>query len=335
MSYETPIGIVTPPTGSLSAADHVKIGTVAEKEGLDFLLVPETWGYEAFTRLGYIAAQTDRIRLGTGVVPVQTRTPSLIGQSAATLAEISDRDVILGIGPSSEYIIERWHGIPFESTLRWERETIEIVNQILSGEPVDYDGELYELEHYRLRFDPPDANIPTWVAALGEHNCRLTGAFGDGWFPHFAPLSGFDTYREYIERGANEQNRDPDEVKMCPSVTACVLNDGEHAKDRCREEIAFYIGAMGDYLHRTVSEHGYPDTADEIRDRWEEGDKETARDAVTDELLRELAISGTPEEAQADIENYAAVSDEIALFPSKSANHEEIIRTIQNVGAYL
>lgn len=311
----------------------MKITREAETAGYDTVLVPKTWGREAFSRLGYLAAHTNHVSLGTGIVPIYSRSPALLAQAIATIDEPSDRRAVLGIGLSSPTLIKSWHGIEFEHALRRQRETIEIIRAVLSGDTVEYDGRIFDLEHFHLRFDPPRSDVLILVGAQGETNAELTGGFADGWMPNRIPYSALPELREHVDRGARMRDRDPDDVRTVPYVTTCVLDDGDRARRRCRETIAFYLGAMGNFHFRAVAKHGYQDEAERIRDRWKAGDKEGAKAAVTEELLWEIAIAGTLEEAAEMLERYAEVADAVVtLFPT-TVSREEIVEIIESVGS--
>ena len=328
-------GFLLPSSGDLSEDQRMELAQRAEAAGYEQVLVAETWGREAFGRLGYLAAVTDRVTLGTGIVPVHSRSPALLAQAIATLHERSGGRAALGLGLSSPKVIESWHGIEFEPGLRRQRETIEIVRAALSGEPLEYDGRLFDLEHFHLRFEPPDSEIPIYVAAQGETNVELTGGFADGWMPNRIPVSALPDVREHLERGARMQARDPADVATIPYVRTCILEDGRKARDRCRSNLAFYVGAMGEYHFRAVANNGYRGEAERIRDRWQRGDRERAKAAITDELLDEVALAGTPDEVAETLRNYEGVAETVVtLFPN-AATFEEIAETIEHVEALI
>lgn len=328
ISYE--LGLRLPSDESVDCETQLKLGDEASRQGYDALLTSETWGYDAFTRLGYLAATTD-VTLGTSIVPVHSRTPSLLAQSIGTLAELTGGRTILGIGLSSPAVIKEWHGIEFEPALRRQRETIEIVRQILDNEPLAYDGHIFDIEFDSLRFESA-SDISLYVAAQGETNVELTGAFADGWIPSYVPLSELDAGREPLVRGARQQDRDPEAIKTIPSVTTCVLEDGEWARERCRETIAFYIGAMGKYHGNVLARHGYETAVEQIRAYWDDGSYDAARDAIDDDLLDEVALAGTPAHAREWLAEREGEIDGLVTVPSTRATTGEIQETIRHVG---
>ncbi|MEF8973316.1 MAG: LLM class flavin-dependent oxidoreductase [Haloarcula sp.] len=321
------------PSSRIDLVEQMRIGEMAARMGYDTVLTSETWGFDAFTRLGYLAARTN-VRLGTAIVPVHSRTPSLLAQAIGTLSRLSSGAPILGLGLSSPTVMNDWHGVEFEPALRHERETIEIVRKVLSGDPVEYDGHLFNLDFAPVRFVPP-GDISIYLAAQGPTNVRLTGEFADGWMPTYIPLSNLEDARASLVEGARARGRDPDEVVTVPTVTTCVLEDGERARERCRETVAFYIGGMGTYHYRTLAENGYRERANRIRDAWNEEDYEAARAAVSDEILDEVALSGTPEYARQLLSAVPDSVDQLVTVPATRAPVEEIKATVRNVGEIL
>lgn len=318
------------PSSDMDVNDQMRIGKLAAESGYDAVFTSETWGYDAFTRLGYLAAVTD-VSLGTAIVPAHSRTPSLLGQAIGTLAQLTNEQTILGIGLSSPRVVENWYGVKFEPALRREREVIEIVRAVLSGNPVDYDGRLYDLDFGPVRFDPP-TDVPIYLAAQGETNRRLVGEFADGWMPTYIPLSALEDAWDAVRDGVEARDRDPEVVETVPFLTTCVLEDGETARKRCRATVAFYIGAMGEYHYRALADHGFADTADRIREASTDNDYDEARAAVTDELLSEVALAGTPDEVRDQLRSLPDVVDMLVTVPPTRATSEEVAATASHIG---
>ena len=185
------IGFQFPHERKGSVEELLDYARLADRVGYDTIFVPESWSRDAFTTLGAIAAVTERVRLGPGIVNVFSRTPALIAQSIATLDELSGGRAVLGLGTSGPVVIENWHGMSFERALRRTRETVEIVKLALKGGPVDYSGEIFSLKGFRLGFKPVRDDIPIFIASIGPRNNRLAGEIADGWLPIWLPLGGF------------------------------------------------------------------------------------------------------------------------------------------------
>lgn len=326
------LGFAEPGSEKVTPDEQVEVAQEVEAAGFDFLLIPETWGRDAFNRAGYIAAQTN-ITVGTGIIPVHSRSPSLIAQSIATLDEVAD-GAILGLGLSSDNVIEKWHGVEFQPALRRQRETIEIIRQALSGSALDYDGSLFDVEHFRMRFEP-NPDIPICVGAQGPKNCELTGGFADQWWPNRIPLSSLHELREHVNAGAQKQGRDPADIDTVPFATTCILEDGQRARECAAAEIAHYIGAMGEYTLNALTNLGYGDVAQTVNEYWQAGDKEAAITAVSAELLDDITVSGSPEKAYEILNKYSDQCDGLVLLPSKDASSDEVFETITNMAELL
>ena len=167
----------------MSDADLISIAQLAERLGYHTLWTGESWGRDAFIVLTMIACHTKTLRLGTGMVPVFSRTPALIAQSIASLDQISNGRATLGLGTSGRLVVEQWHGLPYHRPLARTREYIEIIRQALSGQAVNYEGQFFRLGRFRLGASPVQANVPVYLASLGPKNLELTGQLADGWLP--------------------------------------------------------------------------------------------------------------------------------------------------------
>ncbi|MEF8781430.1 MAG: TIGR04024 family LLM class F420-dependent oxidoreductase, partial [Haloferacaceae archaeon] len=180
----------------------VSMAQRAEGAGYDRVWLPETWGRDAVTTLALAAERTDRIGLGTSITNVYSRSPALVGQTAATLQEASDGRFRVGLGPSGPEVIQRWHGESFDRPLRRTREYVEIVRAVCAGEEVDYDGDVFDLSGFRLRCDPPEPAPPIDAAGLGPKSVELAGRFADGWHALLLTPDGLRDRLSDLRRGA-------------------------------------------------------------------------------------------------------------------------------------
>jgi coenzyme F420-dependent oxidoreductase len=305
----------------------------AESLGYERVWLPETWGRDAVTVLTSIARETEHVGIGTSIMPLYSRSPALIGQTAATLGEVSDGRFRLGLGPSGPIVIENWHGVEYGNPLRRTRETVDVVREVLSGEEVTYDGEYFDLEGFRLRCDPPDPAPPIDVAGMGPKAVELAGRFADGWHALMLTPDGLADRIEDLERGADLGERDPDDLRVTLSLTCAALDDPERAREIVRQHTAFYVGGMGTFYRENLARQGYEETAHAVYDAWNEGDRERATAAIDDELLDDLAVAGTPEEARDRLESFAALDavDAVSVSFPRAATGEEITSTIDNL----
>jgi coenzyme F420-dependent oxidoreductase len=301
----------------------------AEDGAYDCVWLPETWGRDAVTVLTAIAGQTDEIDLGTSIVNTYSRSPALLGQTAATLQEASDGRFRLGLGPSGPVVIENWHGLEYGNPLRRTRETVEVVRQVLSGETVDYDGEEFSLSGFRLRCEAPNPAPPVEVTGMGPKAVELAGRFADGWHAIMLTPGGLRDRIDDLEQGADLGDRDPEEIQVTAGVTCCALEDEDRARELARQHIGFYVGGMGTFYRDALVRQGY-DEGETIHDAWQVGDREEALAAVSDELLDDLVAAGDPDTARERLARFDDVDgiDSVAVSFPRGADEDEIEATM-------
>ncbi|ELZ05662.1 5,10-methylenetetrahydromethanopterin reductase [Natrialba chahannaoensis JCM 10990] len=307
----------------------VEYAQTAEAGGYDCAWLPETWGRDAVTVLTAIAERTDEIDLGSSIVNTYSRSPALLGQTAATLQEVSEGRFRLGLGPSGPVVIENWHGIEYGNPLKRTRETVDIVRAVLSGDPVEYDGDYFSLSGFRLRCEVPDPSPPVEVTGMGPKAVELAGRFADGWHGIMLTPEGVADRIEDIDRGADLGDRDPDDVQVTIGVTCCALEDASRARDLARQHTAFYIGGMGTFYRDALERQGY-DEAPEIHDAWQAGDRERALELVDEAILDDLCAAGTPAEVREQVERYEAVDgiDAVAVSFPRGADEADVTQTM-------
>ncbi|WP_136715671.1 TIGR04024 family LLM class F420-dependent oxidoreductase [Halorientalis salina] len=302
-----------------------------EQLGYERAWLPETWGRDAVTTLTRIATETDEIGIGTSIMPIYSRTPSLMGQTATTLQEVSDGRFRLGIGPSGPIVIEGWHGEEFGNPLRRTRETIDIVKQVMAGEEVEYDGEYFQLSGFKLRCDPPDPVPPIDAAGMGPKSVELAGRFADGWHALMLTREGLADRMEDFDNGSEMGDRNREDQRVTLSLNCCALDDPEEAERLVRQHIGFYIGGMGTFYRDALARQGYEDEAYEVSEQWASGNREAAMDALPDELIGEIAVAGTPEQAAEQLDAFANIDglDAINISFPRAADHDQILQTME------
>ncbi len=280
-----------------------------EKCGVDLALVAEAYSYDAISQLGYLAAKTSTIELGTGVVPIYSRTPTLLAMTAAGVDYVSDGRFRLGIGTSGPQVVEGFHGVPFDAPLGRTREVVEICRQVWRREKVQFAGKHYQVplpsdrgtglgKPLKLINHPVRERIPITIAALGPKNVELTAEIAEGWQPVFYyPEKAADVWGDALRAG--EAKRDPALGPLDVMVSAG-LAIGDDVEDRlawAKPQLALYIGGMGargrNFYHNLATRYGYGDVADRIQDLYLAGDKAEAIAAVPDELVRNVSLVGS------------------------------------------
>ncbi len=286
----------------------------AERMGVAIAWSAEAWDYDAATPLAYLAAKTSRIRLGSGIFQIGTRTPALVAMTAMALDSMSGGRFILGLGPSGPQVIEGWHGVSFARPIRRTRELIEVVRMVMRGQVVAYEGEIHRLplpggEGKALRSGaPPAEDVPIYIASLGPKNLELTGELADGWLgTSFIPEQA-DVFFDHIRAGAERSGRSLADLDLQAGGGVWFTDDVEGAVQAQKRGLAFSMGAMGSRQHNFYNaayrRQGFADEAAEIQRLWLDGRRDEARALVPDEMVRLTSMVGTEEMVRDRIRAY-------------------------------
>jgi coenzyme F420-dependent oxidoreductase len=320
------IGLTLPRSEDLPRKEIVEVVQQAEAVGYDSVWVGESWARDVFTWLAQLACHTSRIKVASGIATVYSRSPALIAQTIASLDEISEGRVILGLGTSGPIVIENWHGVRFDRPLRRTREYIDIIRLILSGERVDYHGEIFQLKGFRLPFTPARASVPIYVASLGPQNLRLTGELADGWLPIYLDATHLADFQRDIESGAKKAGRTLDAIDVAPYILSCVSEDVAAARRLVQAHLAYYIGGMGTFYAKLIARLGFEDEVARVREAWGKRDRQSAARQVSDAMVARLAICGSPKEGRAQLEQYRAAGVTLPIVSFTHGASREMIR---------
>ena len=327
---ETGLGVHLPVAAQPSLDDLVGIGVRAEELGYDRAWLPETWGRDAVTTLALLAERTDRIGVGSSLFNVYSRSPALLGQTAATLQEASGGRFRVGLGPSGPAVVERWHGVDFDRPLRRTREAVEIVRQVLAGDTVTYDGDGFDLDGFRLRCDPPEPPPPIDVGGMGPTAVELAGRFADGWHALMLSPDGLRDRATDLARGAELGGCSVDDVHVTLVLPAAVSegDGGERARELVTRHVAFYTGGMGTFYRDALVQQGY-DAAGRAHEAWQAGDRDRAVDLVG-AFVDDLGVWGTADAARASLDRFRAVDvvDEVAVAFPRAATADDVAATL-------
>ena len=291
--------------GFREAADQV---VELEKVGVDIALVPEAYSYDAISQLGYLAAKTSTIELGTGVVPIYVRTPTLLAMTAAGLDYVSDGRFRLGIGTSGPQVMEGFHGVAFDAPLGRTREVVDICRQVWRRERVSYNGRYYQIplpadrgtglgKPLHLINHPVRERIPITIAALGPKNVELTAEIAEGWQPvFFHPEKADEVWGDALRAGFAKRDPALGPLDIMVSASLAIGDDVEDRLVWAKPQLALYLGGMGargkNFYHSLATRYGFGDAADHIQDLYLAGRKQEAVDAVPDELVRSVSLVG-------------------------------------------
>ena len=274
----------------------------ADDAGVDSVFVAEAWGQDAFSMLTQLADRTSRIKLGTGIINYYSRTPAALAQHFGTLDEISQGRAVIGIGASSANVIEHFHGIPFNPTLARMKETIEIINMLMAGQPLNYEGKWFKLERgFTLRFKTFRDHIPVFVASFRPRAVKAVAEVADGWMPGWIPIGRVKAEIDRFKAHATAAGRDASKLDIrAPGRVAVALTP--EAREKAREDakgtLAFYVARMGDYYYQQLCDMGFTDECNVIRRAWREQGSSAAYAAVADDLIDSLGVYGSVEECR-------------------------------------
>jgi F420-dependent oxidoreductase-like protein len=300
----------------MAAADQLELVKEAEAAGFDSVWAAEAYGSDAATVLAWLAAQTERIRIGSSIFQMPGRSPAMTAMTAATLDQLSGGRMLLGIGTSGPQVAEGWHGQRFGKQLQRTREYVEILRKTLARERLEYDGETYQLplpdgpgKALKLTIAPVQERIPIYIASIGPKNTQLTGEIADGWLPIFFSPEHVDGSRELLEEGAARSDRTlGPEFDIAPAVNVAIDDDVDRARDQMRHFIALYVGGMGsrerNFYNSLVQRYGFEDAAGEIQDLYLEGKKDEAAAAVPAELIDTITLVGPRDKVRDRLEVY-------------------------------
>jgi F420-dependent oxidoreductase-like protein len=301
-----------------------------EELGFDSVWAGEAYWSDAASVLGWVAAITDRIAIGSAVFQIPARSPAMAAMTAATLDRFSGGRMMLGLGVSGPQVSEGWHGVPFERQLARTRDYVNVVRLALSRERVAYKGETLELplpdglgRPLKLGLAPVQEHLPILIAAMGPRNTALAGEVADGWLPLFYAPEFADELRAPVVDGAEAVGRDPDAVAVCPQVSVFVSDDLEAGRDAMRSMLALYVGGMGsrdkNFYAQLMTRYGFGDEARRIQDLFLDGRKAEAEAAVPVDLIDLTCICG-PEEVVAERlrAHEAAGAQTLILLPTAS-----------------
>src|SRR5689334_19488664 len=297
----------------LTADEQLTLVREAESAGYDSVWAAEAYGSDAATVLAWLAANTEKIKIGSAIFQIPGRSPAMTAMTAATLDNLSNGRVILGIGSSGPQVAEGWHGQRFGKQLARTREYVAILRKALARERLEFDGEIYELplpdgpgKALKLMIAPVQERIPIYIAAIGPKNTQLTGEIADGWMPTFFAPEHVGEFRELLEEGAaraDNGKKIDDSFDIAPNVSLCISDDLDAARDVMRPMLALYVGGMGsrekNFYNALVRRYGFEEAADEVQELYLAGKKDEAAAALPAELIDMTALCG-PRDVIAD-----------------------------------
>ncbi|MBI5878487.1 MAG: LLM class F420-dependent oxidoreductase [Chloroflexi bacterium] len=294
---------------STNNADLIARAQEAERLGYHSLWTAEVYGTDAVTTAAWLLANTSRINVGTGIMQMTARVPTVTAMSAMTLDMLSGGRFLIGIGASGPQVVEGWHGVAYGQPLKRTREYIEIMRAVLAREkPLEHHGDHYDVplrggtglgKPLMLINRPVRAQIPIYIAAIGPQNVAMTAEIADGWLPIFFSPFRMSVWNESLAKGFAKGGKDAAGFDISPSVSVVVGDDLDKCRAQIKPGLAFYIGGMGardkNFYNDLARRYGYEDAARRIQDLFLSRKRDEATAAVPDELVDEVALIGPRE----------------------------------------
>ncbi len=326
------VGLALGARENIPRSVRIAMASEADKAGFHAVFMGESVSSNVFIDLTHVALETSRIELGVAVANVFTRSPTLLAMSAASLDQVSNSRTILGLGTSTQPIIERVHGMEFADPIGRTAEYIDIIRKAWTGDRFDHDGKYFSPSGGRIRVTPPRGEIPIGLASLGPANRRLTGDRADVWLPHLIPRTLFTNAAEPIHQAALDADRSPDDIDIYAYVPAAVTEDEKDARELVRQHIASYVGPATPYRN-IVAAAGYEAETTAIHDAWQAGNTASAASHVTDEMVADIGIAATPETVASKLQQWDDVEmiDVVMLNFPRPTTIETYLRTIEAV----
>lgn len=286
-----------------------------EQAGLDIVWVAEAYSFDAISQMGYLAAKTDRIQIGSGIVNVYSRTPALMAMTFAGLDYVSDGRIICGLGASGPQVVEGFHGVPYEKPMQRIKEYIDICRMVWRREKLVYDGKTVQVplpagqgtglgRPLKIINHPVRPDIPIWWASLMGLSVTATAELADGWLPvMFIPERADRVWGDDLRKGVAKRSPDLAPLEISAGGILAIGEDlvgdkADRIRDMARPGVALYVGGMGargkNFYNDVARRYGFEDEAIEIQDLYLDGKKDEAATKVPAEWLEKTSLVGPP-----------------------------------------
>ena len=306
---------------------------IAESLGYEFVATGEAWGPSTVPWMTLLAANTERIAIGTSILNVYSRSPGAIAQEFAALETISGGRMVCGLGSSGHRVIEHFHGVSFQTPLRRIREYVEIINTLISGERLNYDGRIFSMSRgFRLDYDRPRDHVPIYIAAITPKSIRQTGEIADGIFPIHWPKNRFASLRQDLATASTAAGRPEDAVTIAPFTNVYVLDgsNDEAAWQMARQPLFHYVNRMGDFYWNMLANNGFEAEVLASRAAWANNrDMDAALAAISEPMVREIQVIGPIESVVEQLAARAESGAELQLLPMPGGSAAEAGRRLE------
>jgi F420-dependent oxidoreductase-like protein len=279
-----------------------------EDVGVDYLWTGEAYTADAVSTMGFLAAVTRKAQIGSSILPLYSRTPTLMAMTAVGLDNLSRGRFVLGLGASGPQVIEGFHGVPYDAPLARTREIIDICRSVWRRDRLVHDGANYQVplaegrgtglgKALKIMDHPVRERIPIFVASLGPKNVAMTAELAEGWLPlHYWPDRAGELWRSSLEEGKAARSPDLPPLEIVAGGSLAIGDDVDALRDRDRPMLALYYGGMGakgkNFYNDVLRRYGYEKEAEQIQDRYLGGDRKAAAALIPDELVAGMSLIG-------------------------------------------
>ena len=282
--------------GSLLTVEQVL--ACSKKLGMlksDTVWIPETWGMENFSMLSLVSKENNYSKIGSSIINIYSRSPSLIAMGAATVDTISNKRLVLGLGTSSQPLVEDFHGDKFERPLNRMKEYVEIIRLILSGKMINYSGKIFSLKNFSLLIKPPRNTIPIYLAAVNQRMVELSWKIADGVIFYLRPKSEI--------KSTLSKMQSQKKIDASLQIITCVHSDSEKAMIRAKKTLAFYV-SVGKIYREFLASNGFKNETKNIFEEYEKNGLKNNHELVPESMVNELCIAGTPDECKNQLKQF-------------------------------
>ncbi len=291
--------------GSLLSINQVlDCSKILSKTKVETIWIPETWGMENFSMLTMVSQRAESPKIGSSIINIFSRSPASIAMGAATVDTISKGRLILGLGTSSSPIVENFHGLDFKNPISRMTEYVEIIRLILSGKPINYSGNIFNLKNFTLLVKPQRPKIPIYLAAINQKMVELTWKVADGVIFYLRPQ---EEMKKTIQTMQTKRKIDT----TCQIIT-CVSENSESAIERCKKTLAFYV-SVGNIYRDFLSKNGFQSETKNIFDEFKKSGFSHNHEYVSDKMLRSLTISGDPETCIRQLQKFGETNIDLPI----------------------
>ena len=280
----------------------------------DTIWIPETWGMENFSMLSMASRENASSKIGSSIVNIYSRSPSLIAMGAVTADTISNKRLVLGLGTSSQPLVEDFHGDKFEKPLKRMKECVEIIRLILSGKVVNYSGEIFSLKNFSLLIKHHRDRIPIYLAAVNQKMVNLTWEIADGVIFYLRPKNEI---KSTLEKMQNEKK-----IDSSLQIITCMNEDSEKAMTRAKKTLAFYV-SVGKIYREFLASNGFENETKNIFEEYEKNGLKNNYELVPESMINELCIAGTPNECKVQLSQFRETGIDLPIIQFNPTDNVE------------